>query len=103
MLLVPSLSLQPLVENAIQHGVARREGPTSLSLRATRAGSAGGMLTISVEDDGPGPPEAITDGHGLRTTRERLARLYGGAGGLDLRQRDGGGAVAVMTLPAREA
>ena len=102
-LLVPSLSLQPLIENAIQHGVSRREGPTSLALRATSTGGAGGTLTISVEDDGPGPPDAITDGHGLGTTRERLARLYGSTGGLDLRQRDGGGATAVMTLPARRA
>jgi LytS/YehU family sensor histidine kinase len=100
LLLVPSLSLQPLVENAIQHGVSRREGPSSLAVRASRAG---GALTVSIEDDGPGPPVAVTDGHGLRTTRERLTRLYGPSAALSLRQRDGGGAIAVMVLPARDA
>ena len=99
-LLVPSLSLQPLLENAVQHGVSRREGPTSLLLRASAANAT---LEISVEDDGPGPPDEITEGHGLRTTKERLARLYGSYGRLELRQRPEGGAIAVMTVPARSA
>jgi len=92
---VPHLLLQPLVENAIRHGVARRGGGRI----AVAARLAGERLELSVRDDGPGfPGTAAREGLGLRNTRERLAAI--GASPPELR---GGpdGAEVVIRLPAR--
>jgi LytS/YehU family sensor histidine kinase len=94
---VPTLLLQPLVENAIRHGAAARSGPAMIEVRAQRDGN---LLVIDVEDDGPGPPGTILPGHGLENTRMRLAAAYGPSAGVDVRPRHGGGAVARVTLPA---
>lgn len=76
--LVPFFILQPLVENALQHGIARRSGVGRVSVSAERQGE---MLHLNVTDDGPGltteerafPREGI----GLSNTRQRLRQLYG--------------------------
>jgi two-component system, LytTR family, sensor kinase len=108
--LVPNLVLQPLVENAIRHGISRRVGAGRIDIDA-RADD--GMLTLSVRDDGPGvgngrvPDIALDEegdtngesGVGLRNTRLRLDQLYGAKGRLDLRDHPNGGAVAVVVLP----
>jgi signal transduction histidine kinase len=94
--LVPTLLLQPLVENAIRHGAAARAGSTSIEVCARRDGD---LLVIEVEDDGPGPPESITRGHGLENTRTRLATAYGPSAGVDIIPRRGGGAISRVRLP----
>jgi two-component system LytT family sensor kinase len=94
--LVPTLLLQPLVENAIHHGAAARAGPTSIEVCARRDGN---LLVIEVEDDGPGPPESIRHGHGLENTRTRLVTAYGPSAGLDISPRRGGGAISRVRLP----
>ncbi len=96
--LVPSFILQPLVENAIKHGVGR-SGKGSLEITAVRRN---GNLEIRVLDDGPGPiANAATYGHGLgfKNTKDRLERLYGPAGRLEL-DRLGNKTVATLTMPA---
>ncbi len=76
--LVPSLVLQPIVENAITHGMADRPDIGHVAVRARRDG---GSLELEVSDDGPGPgSRAPTNGIGLTNTRERIARLYGQSG-----------------------
>lgn len=76
--LVPSLVLQPIVENAITHGMADRPDIGHVAVRATRDA---GSLRLEVSDDGPGLGGAApTNGIGLTNTRERIARLYGDAG-----------------------
>ena len=78
--LVPSLVLQPIVENAITHGMADRPDIGHVAVRARRDGKS---LELEVSDDGPGPGAAggaPTNGIGLANTRERIARLYGAAG-----------------------
>lgn len=98
---VPSLLLQPLVENAIIHGVGGRIGAGNVAVRAWRENDT---LRLSVEDDGPGPvtePNASTAGIGLANTRARLALLYGTSGALSVDPRPGGGTVATVTLPLR--
>lgn len=99
-LAVPSLSLQPLVENALKHGAERSPGPASLAITARRSAAA---LQIDVADDGPGPSGNGQAGTGLDTTRRRLRHLYGEAGSLTLEAGGRGGAVARLIIPAREA
>ena len=98
---VPAFLLQPLVENAFRHGVAKRSGPCSLELSAS---IDEGELHVRVRDDGAGLPEDFNvDDHagtGLRNTRLRLQRLYDGAARLDLERADDGGTVAHIRLPA---
>lgn len=93
---VPTLLLQPLVENAIRHGVAMRPGRTSIEVHAQRDGT---LLVIDVEDDGPGPPDSIAPGHGLENTRLRLAAAYGSAASVDVTPRHGGGTISRVRLP----
>jgi two-component system, LytTR family, sensor kinase len=100
--LVPTLILQPLVENAIEHGIATRRRGGRLEIRAA---ARAGNLELSVADDGAGLTDAQqhadTARVGLRNTRARLAHLYGERGRLDLRNRTDGGVVATVVLPYR--
>ncbi len=95
---VPNMLLQPLVENAIRHGLERRAAPLTISIRAVRTN---GLLRLEVEDDGPGLPEeaARRNGIGLANTRARLQRLYGPAHRLELANRSEGGTRVTMELP----
>jgi len=100
--LVPNLVLQPLVENAIKHGISRKAASGRLDIEAE---SSNGTLTLRVRDDGPGPNGAgsgnLAAGIGLRNIRARLAHLYGAAQALTLSDAPGGGALATVTLPFR--
>ena len=90
---VPVLMLQPLVENAIEHGAPEKDAATTSI--TVRAGQSNGRLRLSVEDNGPGPRTvAMTrEGIGLRNTRERLRRLYGDRATIDLGAIGNGGGV----------
>ncbi|MGZ6124602.1 MAG: sensor histidine kinase [Myxococcales bacterium] len=96
---VPSLLLQPLVENALKHGRGQ-DGRAHVRIRAQREGSD---LRIEVRDSGSGPAGGAPDGIGLSNTRARLRHLYGDRGRLQLLPAQGGGALAVVQLPLREA
>jgi two-component system, LytTR family, sensor kinase len=99
---VPVLLLQPLVENAIEHGWPEKDATTSIALHAARSD---GLLRLSVEDNGPGPGDAtpVREGIGLRNTRERLRQLYGERATMHLGWADNGGAAkgtrVDITLP----
>ena len=93
---VPRLILQPLVENAIRHGIAKNKSNRVLSIHGSRAGS---QLTLRVCDNGPGPVADPSDGVGLANTRERLRHLYGDQATFSLTAGSAGGAVATLTLP----
>jgi hypothetical protein len=97
--LVPQLLLQPLVENAIEHGVARRSGIGRIGIRAVRDAD---RLRIAVADDGPGLERSAAEGVGLGSTRLRLSELYGADGRLSLEPGRGGGLVATIVLPYHE-
>ena len=101
--MVPALVLQPLVENAIRHGVETRPEGGAIAIHARRAGAT---LRLSVSDDGPGlGPNGgpAREGVGLVTTRARLAQLYGDAQRLTLSGAPGGGCAVHIELPFRAA
>jgi LytS/YehU family sensor histidine kinase len=99
-LLVPGFILQPLVENAIRHGVAPRAAAGRIEIEAR---AQGGTLELAVRDNGAGVAPGAEDGVGLSTTRARLEKLYGTAQRFVLRPRDGGGTEAMIAMPSRVA
>lgn len=96
---VPGMLLQPLVENALRHGLLDKTTPGCLLIRARREG---GYLNLSVEDDGLGLPDGgFVDGVGLGTTRERLRMQFEDSASLELQARPGGGTRVQLRLPFR--
>ena len=89
--LVPTFFIQPLIENALEHGIARRPGPGRIDISAH---AIDGMLEVIVKDDGLGVADAFTPGIGLSNTRARLNQLYGKNAMLTLESASGGGARA---------
>jgi signal transduction histidine kinase len=94
--MVPHLILQPLVENAIRHGVEAKAAAGRVRVEAARDD---GMLTLRVGDDGPGPAANGRRGIGLANTRERLRHLYGDRHRFELSGGADGGALATVTVP----
>ncbi len=99
--LVPSMTIQPLVENAIRHGISKRASGGAVCVTAEiRAGE----LWIRVDDDGAGLPAdwnlAHSEGLGLSVTRQRLNGFYpGGKSSFDVRPRNGGGVEVELRIP----
>ncbi len=97
--LVPHLLLQPLVENAVRHGIAPRAQPGAVRITA-RADA--GLLRLEVRDDGPGfTPGLQPEGLGLKNTRARLQRLYGTDHFFDLEAAPQRGVCVRMAIPLR--
>ena len=99
--LIPSLLLQPLIENAIKYGIARAEGGGHLSISAR---VFAGDLLIEVSDDGPGCE--LVNGHipdakgvGLSNTRERLATIYGSEHSIKLSKTEPHGLTICIRIP----
>ena len=100
---VPNLLLQPLVENAIKHGIAKRVVGGTVRVSAT---GENGTLRLSVCNDGPTAPtevESSAAGVGLSNLRTRLRILHGDESELHLQRAASGEAEVVVTLPLREA
>jgi len=96
---VPRLLLQPIVENAIRHGVSRRSTAGRVEVRARRNANA---LTLRISDDGPGlAPGQGGSGIGLGNTRARLAELYPNRHRFELDDQPGGGVAVLVELPYR--
>jgi sensor histidine kinase YesM len=100
---VPNLILQPIVENAIRHGVADRETNGRIEIQATRQN---GWLDLRVRDNGPGimadAQASLKPGVGLQNTRARLEQLFGPAHRFELKNANGGGLEVVIAIPFRE-
>jgi len=98
--LVPSMILQPLVENSVRHGVAPRPEGGCIKIKAWRDDS---LLRLEVEDDGPGlgGNAPVKERVGLTNTRARVSNLYGDEHGLRLRHPAGGGLIVSLSIPFR--
>ncbi|HEX2585836.1 MAG TPA: histidine kinase [Steroidobacteraceae bacterium] len=96
--LVPHMVLQPLVENAIRHGLARSESCVLIDIGAYKQGDT---LMMTVSDDGPGSAEPLIGGKGigLANTRDRLRHLYGSRGVLHAENRLPQGVQVTVTIP----
>ena len=105
--LVPALALQPLVENSLRHGIAKRAGKAVVEISARRAND---RLVIEVRDNGEGFPANATnlrEGVGLSNTRARLEQLYGARASVQLTntaqgEEGEGGAVVTITIPFQQ-
>ena len=99
---VPNLLLQPLVENAIRHGLGKRQDAGHIEIVARRNFE---RLDLRIRDDGPGLPEgsetALRAGVGLANTQARLEQLYGSNHRFDLRNRPEGGLEVALEIPFR--
>jgi LytS/YehU family sensor histidine kinase len=98
---VPNLILQPIVENAIRHGITQRAGPGRIEVRARRVDN---LLRLQVRDNGPGlacaeGAQRVRGGLGLTNTRARLEQLYGASYGLRMRDFEEGGLEVTLEFP----
>jgi len=96
--LVPEFILQPLVENAIRHGVAKRSEAGTIEIGARAVDS---QLLLSVRDNGPGYQPSADVGVGISNTRDRLRTLFGEAGQIEIGNDEVGGTVATVRFPLK--
>ena len=97
--MVPQFILQPLVENAIRHGIAPHRSAGSITIGAHAVGD---RLRLTVKDDGSGLSRGTPAfGVGLSNTQARLTGLYGSEGRLELRNASEGGLEAIVEFPLR--
>jgi two-component system LytT family sensor kinase len=94
---VPSMIFQPLVENAIEHGLTKSMEGGLIKLTAR---SDGQVLKLSVQNDGPAVHK-ITEGIGISNTRARLKNLFGSHGAFELRNTSENTVIATVTVPIR--
>ena len=98
---VPSMLLQPMIENAIKHGLAPRLSGGEIRIRTQRRN---GRLFLEIDDNGMGiPPERLSEvyggGIGISNVHERLRLLYGDQFKMDIRSREGEGTQICIEIP----
>ena len=93
---IPPMLLQPLIENAIKHGLEPMIEGGSVNLKAEHSGA---QLRISVVDTGLGFGDAPSDGIGLKNVRERIEKLYGNNGSVSIEENQPSGTRVVLTIP----
>lgn len=94
---VPRFLLQPLVENALRHGLEKEAGAGTVRIAAS---TSDGRLRLTVWNDGPPLPATMREGIGLSATRERLSTRFGPAARVSVRSAEGGGVETLVDMPA---
>ena len=97
---MPPMLLQPLIENAIKHGLEPKVEGGNITLKAERAGD---QLRICVIDTGLGFASNPSNGIGLKNVRERIEKLYGNAGSVSIEENQPSGTRVVLTVPYKVA
>jgi len=102
---LPHFTLQPLVENAIRHGIAKQRSGGCINIRVHRLNRS---LVIQVQDDGPGfsleeMRKRNGNGFGLSITRKRLSCIYGNSASLKIERCEPRGTLASVVIPYRES
>jgi signal transduction histidine kinase len=98
--LVPNLILQPIVENAVRHGVSAKSGTGMIKLIAKRQDA---KLQITISDNGPGIQGQLNQGIGITSTRNRLEQMYGAHGIFQITNQHEGGTIAILEIPFHES
>jgi sensor histidine kinase YesM len=98
--LVPNLILQPIVENAVRHGISAKAGPGMIQVTSKRENS---KLQIMISDNGPGVPQQLIQGIGITSTRNRLEQMYGSKGIFQITNQPDGGTIALLEMPFHES
>jgi signal transduction histidine kinase len=93
---IAPMLLQPIVENALKHGLEPKIDGGTVSLRATREGD---QVRLDIADSGLGFEDSAAGGFGLANVRERLRLLYGEGGHLEIRENAGGGTLVTVVIP----
>jgi hypothetical protein len=96
---VPTLLLQPLVENAIEHGISKSKGPGEIFLSVQRNGKS---MILKVTDNGGGEASITQNGRGLFNTQQRLKTLYGDKAQIDFGSSETGGTAVCIKIPISE-
>jgi LytS/YehU family sensor histidine kinase len=96
---VPTLILQPMAENAVKHGIAKRANGGTIRISACRSA---GMLNLTVYNDGPKHRPGPTSGIGISNVRSRLQRLYGDKFQLTMRDQEPDGVEVCVSVPFKE-
>jgi two-component system, LytTR family, sensor kinase len=97
---VPNLLLQPMVENAIRHGIGNRPAAGSITIRSHRQGN---RLHLEISDNGPGlPKQKFKKGVGITNSEARLKQLYGSNHSFELRQAPEGGLLVRIAIPIND-
>lgn len=96
---VPSLILQPMVENAVKHGIAKRAQGGAIQIGAQRLN---GTLTIRIANDGPSLAYGWRSGTGISNVRSRLETLYGNRFDFEMENRSHGGVEVRLSVPYKE-
>lgn len=95
--LIPNMILQPIVENAVHHGITQRIGAGIIRISAEHKNN---QLRIAISDDGKGfPTESVKNGIGIANTRARLERMYGDKHHFEIRHPESGGAEVLISIP----
>lgn len=95
---IPVLLLQPIVENAVRHGIANAASPGQISIESK---TSNGVLSLKIRDTGPGMHQDFREGIGINNTKRRLEHIYGNDYRFEMKNEPSGGLTVCIEIPAQ--